>query len=160
MLLPILLILVLPGCGREAALPESAELIQVSLERGHGSTWGNQFRITLTPEEILEVSQFPDRATDYQTDYNIPIPPETWQEIEEITLELAPGLTEAKEPGFLEKLVDKIKPPEVDGGEYRILKLTWESEGKSEEITYIWTGSPRELTLEEHLEDLAKTLIK
>ena len=37
------------ACGRQA---EPSELTRVVYARGHGSTWGNQFRMEVCPSEI------------------------------------------------------------------------------------------------------------
>ena len=158
LILLLTVLLLLSGCGDRQPVPENGELIQVSLERGHGSEWGNQFYICVDPEKIQAVSRFTEGADGaYTTQYDIPITAERWQQVAAAATAAASQMEVEQPPGFLSALLERFGPPVLDGGAYHTLTLTWETENTIEEITYIWTGRPAEANLEDLLEELPES---
>lgn len=128
--------LLLSGCNAGECDP----ITGIKFERGHGSAWGNQFYIEVSPEAIVVLRYIPAGATELQTVEQLPITETQWQSlraaVEQLPLKKARSLF-----GESHKL---------DGGEYR--KLTLLRDGK--ETAYRWPDTPEAQQLEQLLEAL------
>ena len=158
-LIPLLLlpVLLMAGCSKTPQVPEGAVLTQVIYDRGHGSQWGNQFHMNIKQDEICLASWLTPEYEALEAEH-VPLPEETWQEIETMVLELLPEMEPVKEPGFWGRLFERVMPQALDGGEFHTLHLMWETEEEILTIEYHWTGSAGELELERFLEDLTKDI--
>lgn len=129
---------------------EAPVLIRLEWERGHGSMWGNQMFVAVTPEGIDEV-RFIDSDSELQTVRNSPVTQQQWEELERLVQKLE--LKEEK-PAWLEKIFGSAV---LDGGEFRTLTLFWQTEKGTQQVRYQWPGSGEADALETLLETLAKT---
>ena len=127
---------ILSGCGAKA----NGEITKIIFNRGHGSIWGNQFYIELSPEEIVTARYISEDTLDLVTAEHIPITESQWQNIKN-TVEQFP-LKKAKK-----NIWEKQK---LDGGEFR--ELTLERGGKK--IAYLWSDTEEARQLELLLETL------
>ncbi len=145
------------GCSKAPKVPEDAVLRQMIFDRGHGSQRGNQFHMNIKRDEIRLACWITPEYEELEADH-IPLPEETWQEIETRVLELLPELEPVQEPGFWDRLFERAMPQVLDGDAYHTLHLMWETEEEIQTIEYSWTGSAGELELERFLEDLTKDI--
>ena len=133
------------GCAGQA---ENQALTRVVFARGHGSTWGNQFRVDVCPTEVYYLHHFVDHQ--FEELANVPIDAERWAAIEEAVMALVPHLERYRQP-----LWEKLFPPKtVDGGVWWSLTLTW----GEEEVIYLWPTCAEADALEALLEELAAEL--
>ena len=159
MLLPLLL---LGGCGKpeEPPAPQPyGELTAILYSRTHGSMYGYDFYINLTPEQI--------KYTDYFVEGELLVKEEVaveeshWQQAEALVLEALPKLWEIqpkKEPNFLQKLLKRNKEVMMlDGGDSRDVTLIWKTEDGDKLVRYSCPGGST-AALEEYLMQLAQTL--
>ena len=158
-LIPLLLlpVLLMAGCSKTPQVPEGAVLTQMIFDRGHGSQRGNQFHMNIKQDEIRLASWITPEYEELEAEH-VPLPEETWQELETMVLELLPEMEPVKEPGFWDRLFERAMPQVLDGGEYHTLNLVWETEDEILTIEYAWAGSPGQLELEAALEDLTNSL--
>lgn len=128
--------LLLSGCSGK----RSQELTSISFNRGHGSMWGNQFYMEISPQEIVTAHYIPEDSGDLVTVEHLPISDTQWQTVKH-TVEQLP----------LEKArTDIWEKQKLDGSEFRELTLEW---GKKE-ITYYWPNTPEAQQLEQLFEKL------
>ena len=160
--LPLLLILplLLTGCTAAAPLPgpDTAQLVGVAFDRGHGSMWGYQFYMHLTPEEIASVYFFPAdiSGSDPVECSHVPLTAEQWAQAEAAVLALHPYLEPVKEPTFWDKLSARFRKVQMlDGGSSRTLSLTWRLNGEDVTVGYRWSSCDEASALETLLETIA-----
>lgn len=135
-LLCFLLALLLVGCGAE----KETALTNVAFNRGHGSAWGNQFYIQISPREIEIARYIPEGSWELVTVEHLPITDDQWQEIK-TTVEQLP----------LEKARQNIwEKQKLDGSEFRELTLV----RGEKEVTYYWPNTPEAQQLEQFMEAL------
>ena len=128
--------LLLSGCGAK----KNSEITMIWFERGHGSLWGNQFYIKVSPREIVTARYIPEGSWDLVTVEHIPITEDQWQTLKS-TVEQLP----------LEKArTDIWEKQKLDGSEFRELTLT----RGEKETTYYWPNTPEAQLLEQLLEAL------
>lgn len=140
--------------------PQQKELTRVVFHRGHGSTWGSQFRMDICPSEISYLQYF-TREEEGTTQHEltaIPVEEAQWEQVKTAVLQLEPQLQVKKAPGLLKRLVQSLAPPTVDGGEWVRLTLTWLINGNVKEIEYIWPAGEAAEALELLLKELAQTM--
>ncbi len=138
--------------------PQQKELTRVVFHRGHGSTWGSQFRMDICPSEISYLQYF-TRGEEGTTQHEltaIPVEEAQWEQVEAAVLQLLPQLQVKKAPGLLKRLVQSLAPPTVDGGEWVNLTLTWLVNGEAQEVNYIWPVCEEAEALELLLKELAQ----
>lgn len=140
----------LSGCGSD--ITSSGTISRITYNRSHGSLWGVQFYIDLTKTEIAEARFFCQGETEQTEIYNIPIPAEVWEEVEQAISDLAPSLKEKKKK---ERLFQS-KMQKLDGTEERTLTLTRETENGEKTISYDFPTSEEAAKLENLLEALAQ----
>jgi len=145
------------ACGKQA---EPAELTRVVYARGHGSTWGNQFRMDVCPTEISYTHFFEskEKGRAYRELFAVPIENQQWDKIEAAALELLPRLEVQKPPSLMTRLIRAIGPKEVDGGDWWSLTATWLADGETQDVQYIWAASPEAEAFDLLLKELALSL--
>lgn len=136
------------------------ELTRVAYARGHGSTWGNQFRMEVCPTEVSYTHFFVkgEEGRTFKELFAVPIEEVKWEQIKTATMNLLPRLQEQKTPGLIKRLEQALGPKEVDGGAWWSLTLTWRIDDKSQDVQYIWQSCEEADALEQLLEELAQTL--
>lgn len=109
--------------------------------------WGNQFYVDVSPVQINEAKFFSpdDPGGELLLRERLPIRQEQWEAIEAAVKELTPNLKEQKRQKSSQKL---------DGGEFHILTLTWNRNGKEQETTYSWPADGSAEKLEQLLETM------
>ena len=128
--------LLLSGCSAK----RNQELIAISFNRGHGSMWGNQFYIEISPVEIVTARYIPEGSWDLVTVEHLPITDAQWEKIKSAVEQLP-----------LEKARTNIwEKQKLDGSEFRELTLV---RGKKE-VTYYWPNIPQAQQLEALFEAL------
>ena len=128
--------LLLSGCSAK----RNQELTAISFNRGHGSMWGNQFYIEISPVEIVTARYIPEGSWDLVTVEHLPITDAQWEKIKSAVEQLP-----------LEKARTNIwEKQKLDGSEFRELTLV---RGKKE-VTYYWPNKPEAQQLEALLEAL------
>ena len=128
--------LLLSGCGAK----RNGEITAIKFNRGHGSLWGNQFYIEISPQEIVTARYIPEGSWDLVTVEHLPITDDQWQSIKN-TVEKLP----------LEKArTDIWEKQKLDGSEFRELTLV---RGKKQTL-YAWPNTPEAQQLEQLLETL------
>lgn len=140
----LLSLAVLAGCRND----DPGVLAGVIFDRGHGSAWGNQFRVELVADEITLLQYIPEGSGDLETKEHLPLEAQQWNEISEAVQELE--LTEDR-PTLLQKFFEGNK---LDGGEYRKLILQWQQGEKVKEVEYLWPEGEQAQKLEKLLEQL------
>ena len=147
------------ACGKQA---EPAELSRVVYARGHGSTWGNQFRMEVCPTEI-SYAHFFEKTNDgqeFKEFYAVPIEEMQWKEIETAVLAVLPQLEIQKPPSLVQRLVQALGPKTVDGGKWTKLTVTWLADSEPKDVQYIWANTAEAEAFEHLLQELAQTLNK
>ena len=142
--LPLFLMaaLLLSGCGAK----RNSEITKIIFNRGHGSAWGNQFYIKISPEEIVTARYIPEGSWDLVTVEHLPITDAQWQTVIS-TVEQLP----------LEKARTNIwEKQKLDGSEFRELTLV---RGKKE-VTYYWPNTPEAQQLEQFFETLLSDIVE
>ena len=134
--------------GTEMEKRAGQTLCGVSYHYASGMVYGEEFRIELTPEQIVSASYFPwegiedytGEETDCITIENQPIDSSQWEAIEQAVMELLPVL-KAQEPKK-EKLIKwwnkwwEKRLEVLDGGDICQFSLTWRAEDGSEQTVY------------------------
>ena len=157
-LIGVLAVLLLcSACGKQA---EQGELSRVVFARGHGSTWGNQFRMEVCPTEVSYTHFFEktEQGREFRELFAVPIEEAQWKQIETATRKLFPRLQEQKPPGLIKRLAQALGPKEVDGGAWWSLTLTWMIDDKPQEVQYLWPSCEEADALAQLLEELAQDL--
>lgn len=152
----------LTGCAKKETEETEMEkragqtLCGVSYHYASGMVYGEEFRIQLTPEQIVSASYFPwegiedytGEETDCITIENQPIDSSQWEAIEQAVTFLLPVL-KAQEPKK-EKLIKWwTKHLEVlDGGDICQFSLTWRAgDGSEQTVDYVIPSDSRFYTL-------------
>ena len=145
------------ACGRQT---ERREMTRVVFARGHGSTWGNQFRMDVCSTEVSYTHFFEknEQGRQFRELLAVPIEEAVWNEIEAAAAALLPQLEIQKPPGLLKRLMQAMGPKTVDGGEWAYLTVTWLVDGEFEDVQYIWTDIPEAESFALALEELALSL--
>ena len=145
------------ACGKQA---EPSELTRVIFARGHGSTWGNQFRMEVCPSKITYTHFFvkTEEGRAFKELYDIPMEDTQWKQIETAVMAVLPQLEVQKPPSLLQRLTQALGPKTVDGGAWHTLTATWRVNGEPKDVQYIWTASAEAEALQLLLEELAETL--
>ena len=161
-LLLLLPMLILGGCGKteEPPTPQPyGKLAAITYSRTHGSMYGYDFYINLTPEEIDYTDYFLEG--DLLVKEEVPVEETHWQQAEALSLEALPKLREIqpkKEPNFFQKLFLREKEVMLlDGGDSRSVTLVWQTENGEKTVGYSCPGGSTS-ALEEYLMQLAQTL--
>ena len=161
-LLLLLPLLILGGCGKpeEPPIPQPyGKLAAITYSRTHGSMYGYDFYMNLTPEEIDYTDYFVEG--DLLVKEHVPVEASHWQQAEALMLEALPNLWEAqpqKEPNFLQRLFSRKKEVMMlDGGDSRGVFLVWQTENGEKFVGYSCPGGSTS-ALEEYLMHLAQTL--
>jgi len=151
------MLLLCSACGKQA---EPSELTRVVYARGHGSTWGNQFRMEVCPTEVSYTHFFVknEEGREFKELYAIPIADTQWNQIKTAAMEVLSQLEVKKQPGLLDRLAQALGPKTVDGGKWHMLTVTWIVDGEPKDIEYIWTATPEAEAFALLLEELAQTL--
>ena len=153
-LLCALFLILCSGCGKAAQpSPDTAELVRVVFDHGHGSMWGVQFFVDVKQTEIASVSHFimvNDKA-EYVTETGLPLAADRWDAIKNAVEELYPDLRPAD--SAKKKLFGGQQ--KLDGAEYRKLMLFWKQGDAVEEISYLWPDCDAADALEQVLESIA-----
>ena len=151
------ILLLCSACGKQA---EPSELTRVVYARGHGSTWGNQFRMEVCPTEISYTHFFvkTEEGLEFQELYAVPMEDTCWEQIETAVMAVLPRLEIQKPPNLLQRLAQKFGPIEVDGGAWTKLTVTRLVGGEPQEFEYVWTVTPEAEALALLLEELAYSL--
>ena len=152
-------LLLCSACGKQA---EPMELTRLVFARGHGSTWGNQFRIEACPTEISYAHFFvkTEEGQEFREVYAVPLEKAQWEQIEAAALPVLSQLEVQKESGLVKRLLQYFEPTIVDGGEWKKLTATWLTDGELQNVNYIWTATAEAEALELLMEELAATLEK
>ena len=142
-LLIVLSVLILSGCGGEAetAAPQPlGTLTAIEYSRRVDMVWGENFSARVAPEEIVFIEYFVEEDHDYRFETGIALTEGQWQQLESAALELLPGLTEIKpqKETLWERLFKKQKPFMVDGTDSSTLSLDWETEDGITSVSYNW----------------------
>jgi len=145
------------ACGKPA---EQGEMTRVVFARGHGSTWGNQFRMEVCPSEVSYLHYFRvgENEREFRELYALPIEETQWEQVQKAAMELLPLLQEQKSPSLWARLEKAFGPIEVDGGKWWSLTLTWLVDGKEKDVQYVWTVCPETEAFEVLLEEMARSL--
>ena len=157
-LIGVLAVLLLcSACGKQA---EQGELTRVVYARGHGSTWGNQFRMEVCPTEVSYTHFFEknEQGLEFRELFAVPIEEAVWGEIETAVMNLLPQLEIQKPPSLLKRLMEALGPKTVDGGKWAYLTVTRLADGEPEDVQYIWKATPEAEAFALLLEELARTL--
>lgn len=120
---------------------------KLTFDRGHGSAWGNQFYIELSPEEIVILRYIPEGSAELETREHIPIREDTWKQLQ---THLEALTLEEETVSLWQRLFGSKK---LDGGAYRRLILSYEDRA----VTYRWPEGGD--ALEAFLETLAKEAV-
>ena len=150
----LVVLLLCSACGKQA---EPAELSRVVYARGHGSAWGNQFRMEVCPAEVSYLHYFRD-GQEFRELFAVPIDESQWEQVETAAMDLFPTLEVQKQPNLLNRLAQALGPKEVDGGDWWSLTATWLVDGEPKDVQYIWTNTAEAENFELLLQDLAQTL--
>ena len=124
----LLSLAMLAGCRNE----DPGVLTGIIFDRGHGSAWGNQFRVELVADEITLLQYIPEGSGDMETKEHLPLEDSQWEEISQAVQAL--DLQEDR-PNLVQKL---LKRTMLDGGEYRKLTLQWQQGDKVKKVQYLW----------------------
>ena len=142
------------ACGQQT---EQGELTRVLFARGHGSTWGNQFRIEICPTEVSYLHYFRDGG-EFRELFAVPVEEGQWEQIGTAAMTMLPQLEVRKPPRLLKRLAQALGPKEVDGGDWWSLTMTWVMDGKAQDVQYIWRATPETEAFELLLEELARSV--
>lgn len=125
----LLLSACLAVCLTSCAGPQQTGSVdRIVFDRGHGSMWGTQLYMELTPREVTLVRYFPVGSAEQVTREHIPISQEAWLEL---TAAIESHDLEPERTGFFARLFGARKQ---DGGEYQTLTVQRETEA----VTYRW----------------------
>ena len=142
-LLIVMSILILSGCGRKAgsSSPQPpGTLAAIEYGRRVDMVWGENYSVRVSPGEIVFIEYFVEEDSDYRFETGIPLKEDQWQQLETTVLELLPGLTEIKpqkEP-LWKRLFKKEEPFLLDGADSSTLCLDWKTEDGIVSVSYNW----------------------
>ena len=142
-LLIVMSILILSGCGRKAgsSSPQPpGTLAAIEYGRRVDMVWGENYSVRVSPGEIVFVEYFVEEDSDYRFETGIPLKEDQWQQLETTVLELLPGLTEIKpqKEALWKRLFKKEEPFLLDGADSSTLCLDWETEEGIVSVSYNW----------------------
>ena len=142
-LLIVMSILILSGCGRKAgsSSPQpSGTLAAIEYGRRVDMVWGENYSVRVSPGEIVFIEYFVEEDSDYRFETGIPLKEDHWQQLETTVLELLPGLTEIKpqKEALWKRLFKKEEPFLLDGADSSTLCLDWETEEGIVSVSYNW----------------------
>lgn len=154
----------LTGCKKnepQPVIPETPEqpgtLVGVNYSTGSGMMAHSEFLIRLNQQEIEYTEFWPEAeyANDITVCDHIPITKQQWADVEAVVLGMyQDGVLEAYQPAaapendFMDAFV-------LDGGDYTVFSLVWQTESGTEEIGYYWPNDRRVITLMDLLRELA-----
>ena len=142
-LLIVMSILILSGCGRKAgsSSPQPpGTLAAIEYGRRVDMVWGENYSVRVSPGEIVFIEYFVEEDSDYRFETGIPLEDDQWKLLEAAVLELLPGLTEIKpqkEP-LWKRLFKKEEPFLLDGADSSTLCLDWKTEDGIVSVSYNW----------------------
>ena len=142
-LLIVMSILILSGCGKDAepASPQPlGTLAAIEYSRRVDMVWGENYSVRVSPSKIVFVEYFVEEDSDYRFETGIPLKEDQWQQLETTVLELLPGLTEIKpqKEALWKRLFKKEEPFLLDGADSSTLCLDWETEEGIVSVSYNW----------------------
>ena len=142
-LLIVMSILILSGCGRKAgsSSPQPpGTLAAIEYGRRVDMVWGENYSVRVSPGEIVFIEYFVEEDSDYRFETGIPLKEDQWQQLETTVLELLPGLTEIKlqKEALWKQLFKKEEPFLLDGADSSTLCLDWETEEGIVSVSYNW----------------------
>ena len=142
-LLIVMSILILSGCGRKAgsSSPQPpGTLAAIEYGRRVDMVWGENYSVRVSPGEIVFIEYFVEEDSDYRFETGIPLKEDQWQQLETTVLELLPGLTEIKpqKDTLWKRLFKKEEPFLLDGADSSTLCLDWETEEGIVSVSYNW----------------------
>ena len=140
-LLIVMSILILSGCGRKAgsSSPQPpGTLAAIEYGRRVDMVWGENYSVRVSPGEIVFIEYFVEEDSDYRFETGIPLKEDQWQQLETTVLELLPGLTEIKpqKEALWKRLFKKEEPFLLDGADSSTLCLDWETEEGIVSVSY------------------------
>lgn len=154
----------LTGCRKnepQPVIPDTPEqpgtLVGVNYATGSGMMAHSEFLIRLNRQEIEHTEFWPEAeyANDITVCDHIPITKQQWADVEAVVLGMyQDGALEAYQPAaapendFMDAFV-------LDGGDYTVFSLVWQTESGTEEIGYYWPNDRRVITLMDLLKGLA-----
>lgn len=153
----------LGGCGAAGENEGSGDippgtLVRLEYTRVRGTVAGEDFSLSLSPEEILWASYWAEEDGGYRPEEteHVPITPDQWAEVEQEVLDLYPALAPLvwQEPDQQGEWADVQM---LDGGDRDEFTLTWQTGEGEETLTYSKPNDPGVLTLIPLLEELART---
>ena len=140
LLLIILSILILSGCGgkAETAAPQPlGRLAAIEYSRRVEMVRDENYFIRVNPRQIESLEYFLEN--DYRLETDIALEEGQWQALETTALELLPGLTEINPQQTLrERLLQKVLPHPKDGADSSTLSFDWETADGIVTISYNW----------------------
>ena len=144
-LLIVMSVLILSGCGKDAepASPQPlGTLAAIEYGRRVDMVWGENFSVRVAPEEIVFIDYFVEEDRDYRFGSGISLEDGQWQQLETTALELLPGLTEIKpqKETLWERLFKKEEPFLLDGADSSTLSFDWETENGIVTVSYSWNN--------------------
>ena len=142
-LLILMSIVILSGCGREAepASPQPlGTLAAIEYSRRVDMVWGENYSVRVSPGEIVFVEYFVEEERDYRFETGIPLEDGQWKLLETAAMELLPSLTEIKpqKETLWKRLFKKEDPFLLDGTDSSTLFLDWETEEGIVSVSYNW----------------------
>ena len=142
-LLVVMSVLILSGCGKDAepASPQPlGTLAAIEYSRRVDMVWGENYSVRVSPSKIVFVEYFVEEDSDYRFETGIPLKEDQWQQMETTVLELLPGLTEIKpqKETLWKRLFKKEEPFLLDGADSSTLCLDWKTEDGIVSVSYNW----------------------
>ena len=142
-LLIVMSILILSGCGRKAgsSSPQPpGTLAAIEYGRRVDMVWGENFSVRVAPETVVFIDFFVEEDRDYRFESGIPLENDQWQVLEAAALELLPGLTEIKpqKETLWKRLFKKEEPFLLDGADSSTLSFDWKTEDGIVSVSYNW----------------------
>ena len=137
-------LLLLTGCSGGADMKNKipGTLCGVEYSYRHGSMYGQDFYITLVPDEVVYASYFHEDLETYHDEVEVShaaLDAEDWNKVEALVLDLYPVLQPVKEKSGFAKLIEKLLYGEeilvLDAGSEN-LTLTWLTEDGQIEVKY------------------------
>ena len=142
-LLIVMSVLILSGCGKDAepASPQPlGTLAAIEYSRRVDMVWGENYSVRVSPGKIVFVEYFVEEDRDYRFESGIPLENDQWQVLEAAALELLPGLTEIKpqKETLWKRLFKKEEPFLLDGADSSTLSFDWKTEDGIVSVSYNW----------------------
>ena len=128
------------------ALSARGTLVKFHYARGHGSVWGDQFRIEVCPTQIIQAFYFPERRGQPVEREQVPITQEQWLQLEAAVNALFPLLRKKR----------RQRSFQVDGTRFRNLTLTRQQWGRQRQYRYTCPDCPETNQLETLLQAMIK----